>query len=698
MFWGLGFRVYNVFMSLYLHSNIIDVPGVGESYVKKLEKIGIKTVYDLLFYFPRHWDDYSKITEIKNAKPCEQISVKGVLLDVKTKRSKRGTLVTEAIVADGSGSVKAVWFNQPFIEKNLSLGEEIYLSGKIEWDFGQIGFVSPAYEKAKEAEDELRHTARIIPVYPETAGLTSKWLRQKIGYLTKLIYGIKDHLPEEVKEHHNLLELSATVRSMHFPESQEELKRAKKRLIYDDLFCLFVSVLSNKKEVEKERSILISYNEEVGKNFVKSLPYNLTDAQRRVAWEILKDLAKSTPMNRLLEGDVGSGKTVVATMATLMTATSGYQVALLAPTEILAKQHFKSLSKMLDGFGLSIGLLTGSTKEADKKRIQKELENGELQILIGTHSLISDSLKFWTLALVIVDEQHRFGVEQRLKLKKANGEAVKMPHFLSMSATPIPRTLAITVFGDLELSVIDEMPPGREKVDTHIVPPQKRGEGYKFIDKKIEEGRQVFVICPLIEKSDKLGVRSATEEYESLKKVFPKRTIGLLHGKLKSGEKEKIMESFTKGKLDILVSTSVVEVGVDVPNASIMVVEGADRFGLAQLHQFRGRVGRGKHKSFCFLFTESKNEKTLERLQALTNIGSGFELAEKDLEFRGPGELLGIKQHGKIDSTITRVLSEPKIIKEVRQTAEKFLETKNIENYPLLIEKIKEFELASKLE
>lgn len=685
-------------MSLILNSHISEVPGVGSGYAKKLEKLGVGTVRDLLFYFPRHWDDYSKLTPIAEVKSGEQVSVKGVIIEILTKRSRRGIPVTEAVISDDSGTAKAVWFNQPFIDKSLKKDDEIYLSGKMEWGFGQLNFVSPAYEKSKEAEDELRHTARIVPVYPETAGLTSKWLRQKIGLLTKLIYGIKDHLPEEVKKRHDLLELSAAVRSMHFPESQEELKKAQKRFLYDDLFCLFISVLSNKKEIEKEKSIVVRYNEGVGRKFVDNLPYNLTNSQRKAAWEILKDLGKVTPMNRLLEGDVGSGKTVVAAMATLMVAHSGYQVALLAPTEILAKQHYESIKKMLSEFDIKIRLLTGSTKETEKNKIYKDIENGETQVIVGTHSIISEKIKFWTLALVIVDEQHRFGVEQRLILKKANGEARAMPHYLSMSATPIPRTLAITVFGDLDLSIIDEMPPGRERVDTHIVPPFKRTDGYRFIDQKITEGRQVFVICPLIEKSDKLGVRSVTEEFENLKIVFPKRKIGLLHGKLSSNDKEKVMSNFKEGKLNILVSTSVIEVGVDVPNASIMVVEGADRFGLAQLHQFRGRVGRGKHKSYCFLFTESKNEKTLERLNALAKLNNGFELAEKDLNLRGPGELLGIKQHGKIDETMIRVLSDPRIINDVKETAELFLVKRNLSDYPQLVEKLEEFKVAAKLE
>lgn len=684
-------------MSLTLSSNIAELPGVGEGYAKKLAKLGIHTAGDLLLYFPRRWEDYSKITSISAVKAGEQVSVKGKVVDIGTKRSRRGIPVTEVIIADDTGSAKAVWFNQPFIENAIKKDDEIYLAGKMEWGFGQLNFVSPAYEKAKEAEDELRHTGRIIPVYPETAGLTSKWIRQKVGLLTKIIYNLKDHLPEVVKKRHNLLELSAAVRTIHFPENMDELKRARRRFLYDDLFCLLVSVLSNKKEIKGNKAVSVKYDEKVGKDFVEGLPFELTDSQRKAAWEILKDIGKTTPMNRLLEGDVGSGKTVVCAMAALMVGNAGYQTTLLAPTEILARQHYESFKKLITK-DIKITLLTGSMKAKEKKEALSEIENGEAQIIIGTHAVLSENVNFWTLALVIVDEQHRFGVEQRSKLKKANGEAGVMPHFLSMSATPIPRTLAITVFGDLSLSVLTDMPKGRKKVNTYIVPPYKRKDGYEFIEKKIGEGRQVFVICPLISPSDKLGVKSAEEEAKNLDTIFPKRQIGLLHGKQNPKEKEKMMASFKEGKTNILVSTSVVEVGVDVPNASVMVIEGAERFGLAQLHQFRGRVGRGEHKSYCFLFTESRVEKTLERLNALVNLNSGFGLAEKDLEIRGPGELLGIKQSGKIDQTIVKVLSDPRIIQEIKETAEKFLEKNNLADFPKLSEKIGEFELAAKLE
>lgn len=685
-------------MSLTLLSNVAEISGVGSGYASKLNKLGIETVKDLLLYYPRRWDDFSQITPIRNAKANEAISVKGRVLDIQTKKTRRGKTVTELVVSDGTGNARAVFFNQPFLENTIKKEDEIYLAGKLEWSYGGLAFNSPAYEKEKDAEDELRHVGRIVPVYAETAGLTSRWLRQKIGLLTKLVYNVKDHLPNEVKEKHSLMDLSAAIRTMHFPENMEELKEAKKRLLYDDLFCLLTSVLVNKKEITENQAVVAKYDETVGKKFVEGLPFDLTDAQRKAAWDILKDIGKTSPMNRLLEGDVGSGKTVVAAMAALMVAKAGYQTVILAPTEILASQHYKSFKNLLTSFNINISLLTGGMKTSEKKEMLKSIENGDTQIIIGTHALLSEGINFWTLALVIVDEQHRFGVEQRKALKKVNGKSKTVPHFLSMSATPIPRTLAITIFGDLDLSVLDELPPGREKVDTHLVPPEKRGDGYKFINEKIEDGRQVFVICPLVSASDKLGVKSAEEEKENLDKIFSKRKVGLLHGRMKKEEKDAVMKDFKDGKIHILVSTSVIEVGVDVPNASVMLIEGAERFGLAQLHQFRGRVGRGKHKSYCFLFTDSKTDKTLNRLQALIESHNGFDLAEKDLELRGPGELLGIKQHGKIDETLAQVIADPRVIPVVKETAEKFVYKNNISDFPLLEQRLNQFENAKELE
>lgn len=685
-------------MPVTLNSPVSELAGVGGTYEKKLEHLGVKTVRDLLMYFPRRWDDFSKVTAIADLKVGETASVHGTIFDIQTKKSKKGKPVTEAIITDDSGTLKAVWFNQRFLEHSLKKGDELFLAGTLEWSYAGVSMPSPAWEKPTEA-GELKHVGRIVPVYPETEGLTSKWLRARIAPVAKLVYGIHDYLPEQVKKQHGLIDLPAAVRAMHFPENFAELKRAQGRMTFENLFLMMLSVLKNKKELGQDRAVAIDYDEKTGKDFVESLPYQLTDCQRKAAWQILKDLSKNVPMNRLLEGDVGSGKTVVAAMSALMVAKKGMQVAFLAPTEILARQHFESLSNLLKPFKVTVEILTGSTKSEERAVILKGLSDGEVQILVGTHALLSPDVKFWQLAFVIVDEQHRFGVDQRHILKEANGKNGKMPHFLSMSATPIPRTLAISVFGDLDISVLDEMPPGRKKVSTHLVPPAKREDGYKFIAEKVAEGRQVFVICPLVSESDKLGVKSATAEAERLAKdVFPKLSVGLLHGKMKPAEKEQVMAEFKKGAINILVSTSVIEVGVDVPNASIMIVEGAERFGLAQLHQFRGRVGRGEHQSYCFLFTETWNDVIEKRLDALINSQNGFELAERDLELRGPGELLGLKQSGKLDETILAAIKNPKLISEVRQSAWGFLEKNNLPDFPELNAKVCEFDTAGKLE
>jgi ATP-dependent DNA helicase RecG len=686
-------------MPITLNSRITEMAGVGDFYARKLEKLGVKTVRDLLFYFPRRWEDFSHITPIAAVKVGEAVSVRGVVFDIKNKKSRKGTTVTEAIVSDDTGSIKAVWFNQPFLINTLKKGDEVYLAGTLEFSFNQASFPSPAYEKVHgEGLEDLRHVGRIIPIYAETEGVSSKWLRSKIAPLAKLVYGIKDHLPEEVKKEHKLVDLSAAVRSMHYPETPEDLKRAQRRFLIDNLFCLFLVVLSGRSEVRKNKALSIPYDEEVGNSFVKSLPFELTDSQRKATWEILKDLTKNYPMNRLLEGDVGSGKTVVAAMAALMVAKRGYQAVILAPTEILATQHFQSFTKILKGFDVKTELLLGSQKSKEKQEALKRIEDGEAQVIIGTHALLSEKVKYWTLGLVIVDEQHRFGVKQRESLRKVN-ETGLLPHFLSMSATPIPRTLAITVFGDLDISLLLEMPKGRQKVGTFVVPPEKRQDAYGFIKERINAGEQAFVVCPLVSESDKLGVKSAEAESERLKKdIFAKEKIGLMHGKLSREEKEKVMADFKSKKIDILVATSVVEVGVDVPNATIIMIESAERFGLAQLHQFRGRVGRGDKKSWCLLFTDSKNEVTQARMDALVTAKNGFELSEKDLEIRGPGELLGISQHGKIDDTLLAVLKNPTVIPEVKKSAEQFLKEGKASQHPALLEKLQEFGTVATLE
>jgi len=695
-------------MALTLETKIEQLAGVGPKMSQRFKKLGIESVSDLLFHYPIRYDDFSHIKpigQIGAMGQMEPICIKGKILQIRNQRSPKGRMfLTHALIADDSGSIKAVWFNQPFLTRTLRKGEEYVFAGRIAYQDGSLVIKNPSYERE----------ARILPVYPETQGLTSKYIRKIIKPLLFLTKDIVEYLPEEVRASQNLITLYDAINQIHFPESHTLIQKAKERLAFDELFLIQLKMLKIKRSWQKLKAPAMKFDKELIRSMVAKLPFKLTNAQRRAAWEIIGDLtgrhqnqrAKSKnqkeeipPMNRLLEGDVGSGKTVVAAIAMFLVAKNGYQSAFMAPTEILAIQHYRTLTNLLLDFGLNLALFTHGKNELNGQKekrgvMVKKIRNGEIDIAIGTHALLQSEIRFPKLGLAIVDEQHRFGIRQRAMLRS---KSKTVPHLLSMSATPIPRTLSLALYGDLDLSILDEMPQGRQKVATYLIPPEKRGSAYGFIKKQIKEGRQVFVICPLIEESDRLGVKSATEEYERLKKeVFPELKIGLLHGRMKTKEKESIMEGFKKGKYNILVSTAVVEVGVDVPNATIMMIEGAERFGLAQLHQFRGRVGRGKYKSYCFLFTEKPSDKTIKRLTALVRLDDGFKLAEKDLELRGPGELYGTRQHGFLDLKMAS-LTDVKTIKRAREEAERLVE-RGLENYPTLIKKLEEFDKERRLE
>ena len=709
---------------LTLNTNITKIAGIGPKMAKRLKKLGIETASDLLFHFPFRYDDFSKVIPIREIRAIGQmrpICIKGRILEIKNQRSPKGRMfLTHALVSDDSASIKVVWFNQPFLTKILKKGDQVLLAGKVEYGFHGLTLQNPSYEKISNLESQISnliHVGRIVPVYPETEGINSKWLRKIIRPLLSLTSQITDYLPEEVKNSQGLISLNESLRQIHFPDSQETIKLAKNRLSFDELFLIQLKMLKMKKDWQKNEAPKMKFDQELVRSLVAKLPFKLTNAQRKSAWQIIGDLtgrlnsklktqkSKISPMNRLLEGDVGSGKTVVAAIAMLVVAKNGYQSAFMAPTEILAIQHYQTLTNLLLDFGLKICLLTHGKNELNHQKerrgdLVKKIRNGEIDIAVGTQALIQSEVRFKNLGLAIIDEQHRFGVKQRAALRQhttTNKQQPTSPHLLSMSATPIPRTLSLALYGDLDLSILDEMPPGRQKISTHLVPPNKRQAAYEFIRKQVKGGRQVFVICPLIEESDKLGVKAATEEYEKLKKeVFPDLKIGLLHGKMKTREKERIMNDFKKNKFDILVSTAVVEVGVDVPNASVMMIEGAERFGLAQLHQFRGRVGRASHKSYCFVFTESPSSKTYKRLGALVNLHDGFQLAEKDLEIRGPGEIYGTAQHGFWDlkmASLTDIMG----IQKAREEAEKVIE-QGLENYPALVKKLRDFEMERRLE
>ena len=642
-----------------------------KEYILALKEMEIFTVEDLLLYFPRAYEDLSEFKGLHEAKDGEVITTKGFLQGIRLVPTKnRKMKLVKAMFYDQAGyESEAVWFNQPHLMRTLPMDKEVVISGKVQWSYGKITLQSPVVERARETQI---HTGTTVPVYPQHDVITSKWLREKIHPLLYLTKDLPEVLPKEVLEEEKLMPKAEAVREIHFPSSSEKLEAARERLGYEELFLLQLEAVKRKKAWQESRDdeeSKMPLDPEFVKAFFATLPFTPTNAQKIVIYEILKDMERSFPMMRLLEGDVGSGKTMVAVMAALQAVKYGYQVAIMAPTEVLARQHLISFSKFLDTYSdINLQLLVGSLKTAEKKQVTDAIANGQVQIAIGTHALIQEGIDFDKLGLVIIDEQHRFGVKQREVLMKQGS-----PHVLNMTATPIPRTLALVAYGDQDLSVINEMPPGRMPIETKIVPPEHRQQVYQFLDGRIEKGEQVYVICPLIDDSDVLEVKSVTREFERLEARFPNRKVGLLHGKMKPEEKEAVMQAFKDNKINILVSTSVIEVGVDVPNATIMLIEGADRFGLSQLHQFRGRVGRGKVQSYCFLYTDSTSEQTVTRLRAMTEHTDGFMLAEIDLKLRGPGEVYGIRQSGMPDLKVANLMNGI-LLDRVRKAAEAFVD------------------------
>jgi ATP-dependent DNA helicase RecG len=714
---------------LNLKTNVEDVPNIGPAYYKKLKKLGIKTVQDLLFYFPARYEDFSHIIPINQIKVGEITCVQGRITQIEnTQTFKKWMNITEAEIEDDTGTIKALWFNQPYLTKSLKEDDFVCVAGKVTLSKNGVYVNNPAFEKISEIadNDDLTHTGRIIPIYSETKGLTSRWLRYIIKPLLEYFYDkMPEILPEEIVKKQKFISVKEAIWQIHFPDSFEAIDAARARFSFENLFLLQLNILHERAKVMQKQAYDCPMDAELMKKFTESLPFQLTDSQRQCAFQILKDLEKSVPMSRLLEGDVGSGKTVVATMAALSAIKNGYQVAFMAPTEILASQHFKGISNMLKDFDVSVGYLTGKEREIykagkisqiKKKDLLLELEFGQVDILMGTHALISKGVTFSKLALVILDEQHRFGVNQRAELVKdlpAQAGKKLVPHLLSMTATPIPRTLALTVYGDLDLSLIKEMPKNRRPIKTVIVNPNERKTAYDFIHKEVKEGKGVFVICPKIgqEESENKNmpitgsfvpksynlfgnseIKTVKQEYEKLsKEIFPDLRITMLHGKMKTEEKQRIMLDFKKGEIDILVSTSVVEVGVDVPRATVMMIEGAERFGLAQLHQFRGRVGRSDMQSYCFLFTTDPSQLHRKRLKALVDSDNGFELAQKDLEIRGPGQLYGAEQSGLPDVAMEGMLNIF-LVEKTRHAAKELLEKDpELKNYPLLKEGLQQF-------
>jgi ATP-dependent DNA helicase RecG len=664
-----------------LSADVTAVPGVGPSVAAKLRSLGVRSVRDLLFYFPRQHRDYSKLTKIASIPFGEVTTTLGMIWEVETRHTSSGRmLITIATISDDTGKIRVSWFNQPYLQKQLSAakGGNLVVTG-VKQRFGnKVEFNVRSHELA---ESDLLNTGRLVPTYPLTEGLHAKQLRRFTKWtVDRYAAMIPDYLPPSIRLSGKLLTLPDAVSHIHYPENEDMLKAARRRLGFDELFLIHLGMQERRtrwqREAPKGNAFRLDYkkifvdtstlpdnaaqdNEQISdfsqpgatlwssiatdEPFEATLPFRFTGAQRRVIIEIFDDLARSQPMARLLQGDVGAGKTAVAAAALLLAALNGYQGAIMAPTELLAEQHARSIGDMLEPFGIRTVLMTGSLRARERSMGRAALETGQAMVAVGTHALIQEDVNFRSLGLVIVDEQHRFGVEQRDALRQKGYH----PHMLVMTATPIPRTLSLTIYGDLDVSVIDQLPPGRQKIITRWRVGTRRDEAYRLIEQEVEAGRQAFIICPLIEESETLAVKAATVEYERLSRdVFPNLRLGLLHGGMKTADKDACMRRFRDGELNILVATSVIEVGIDIPNATVMVIEDADRFGLSQLHQFRGRVGRGKYQSYCYVLSADAGIQAQERLEVFQATDDGFRLAEADLKMRGPGDFFGVRQSG----------------------------------------------------
>ncbi|GHO87755.1 ATP-dependent DNA helicase RecG [Dictyobacter formicarum] len=686
-----------------LSADITAIPGVGPTVATRLRSLGLRTVRDLLFYFPREHRDYSQLTKITDVPFNEVTTTMGLIWDVEMKRTGNGRTRTIATISDETGKLYVSWFNQPYLQKQLQAAHGTYLvvTG-VKQRFGnKVEFAVRSHELPEQGD--LLNTGRMVPIYPLTEGLSAKALRRFTKYVVdRYAKMVPDYLPVSIQSAGRLMMLSRAIEQIHYPDNEELRASAHHRLAFDELFMLQLGMQERRARWQheaKDGNAFTRYDHRIfldstqvenqekaapgqstspllgstlwsviatDKPFEGTLPFSFTAAQKRVINEIFRDLTKSKPMCRLLQGDVGAGKTAVAAASLLLTALNGYQGAIMAPTELLAEQHARSISVMLEPFGVQTVLLTGSQRQRERNLVRQALESGQAAVAIGTHALIQDDVNFHSLGLVIVDEQHRFGVEQRDALRQKGLH----PHMLVMTATPIPRTLALTLYGDLDVSVIDQLPPGRQKIITRWRTGTRRNEAYTQIAHQVAEGRQAFIICPLIEESESLSAKAATSEYERLQReVFPNLRVGLLHGAMKPTEKDQIMHSFRDHELDILVATSVIEVGIDIPNATVMVIEDADRFGLSQLHQFRGRVGRGKHQSYCYVLSAEASIQAQERLGVFQDTDDGFKLSEEDLRLRGPGDFIGVRQSGMPELRIAD-FSDTALIEQARSLAE----------------------------
>jgi len=653
-----------------LDMDVRYVKGVGERLAGAMGKIGIFTARDLLMHYPRRHEDRTHFRRISQLKQGETATIRGkVLVADNLRTSRTQMLLTRVAIEDGTGTASLIWFNQSYLKNRFVklLGKDIVVYGTAQFGSRGIEIVNPEWEEVGDGADPLSSN-RIVPVYPLTEGLYQGTIRRVIYQaLDRFLPAVKDVLPTETLDRRDLVDAGTALRNIHFPESEVALAAARYRLVYEEFFLLQLALALRKQNITGgQPGIAFKVTPECTRAFYASLPFELTSAQKRVIAEIERDMSRGGSMNRLLQGDVGSGKTVVAVAAMMVAIHNECQAALMAPTEILAEQHYLVLSQMLQGLGLEIVLLTGSLTAAEKRKARERISSGEAQVVIGTHALIQEGVDFKRLGLVIIDEQHRFGVLQRAALREKGWN----PDVLVMTATPIPRTLALTVYGDLDVSVIDEMPPGRKPIRTHRKTADERRQVYDAARKLVQQGRQVYIVCPLIEESEKLQAKAATDLGERLKsQVFPEFSVAVLHGQMKPADKDDVMRRFRDGEIQILVSTTVIEVGIDVPNACVMLVEDAERFGLAQLHQLRGRVGRGDYQSYCVLIAEPGTDEGRERLNVMARTSDGFEIAEEDLRIRGPGEFYGTRQSGLPSLRIANILRDVDILEKSREDA-----------------------------
>ncbi len=669
------------------------IKGVGPKWAKTLGALDIYSVRDLLYYFPRDYEDRRKVTKVKNVQPGQKYTLKVKVANIKIEKPRKGLKILKVSFSDNSGVINGLWFNQLYIKKQFKKGKWFYLYGEINeesWKYRKVEINNPVFEKA-DSKVSI-HTKRIVPIYSLTKNLTQKRLRKIIYHAIKdYAIHLEDILPDFIIKKYNFSQIHKSLKGLHFPENKNHFLKSRNRLAFEELFLFQLQVLNRKKGITEKKGISHNPPGKILENFKKSLSFSLTSAQKQAWSEIKQDMEKEIVMQRLLQGDVGSGKTVVAVLALIETMSNGYQGVFMAPTEILAEQHYLKLEDLLGSMGFKVSLLIGSLNQKKKKQIEKNISENKVDLIIGTHALFQEKINYNDIGLVVIDEQHRFGVEQRYKLK----EKGENPDLLVMTATPIPRSLALTLYGDLDLSVIDELPPGRKPVKTYWRRKKHRDNVYKFVRDKLSSGEQAFVVCPLIEPSEEISAASAQKVKEELQNVKLKNyRVQILHSKIRPKKKKKAMNKFRKGEIDVIVSTTVVEVGVDVPNASMMVIENAERFGLAQLHQLRGRVGRGEHQAYCIALAEPGTEKSIKRLNIFADTNDGFKIAEEDLKIRGPGEFFGKKQHGMPDLQVANVLKDKKLLNLARKESKLLLNKDEWQNiYPNLYDRMQELEI-----